>query len=306
MLNMNQTGCRMGGVAFAAGEDLSLKAGYLVKLNAGKDLVLPTTDRDLAPYVVVQGADQGYLCGAVPVSSAMNCRVKLVGSCNAGELLVANGDGRVKAFTAGSQARPVGTAEETGVDGQLVLVRPLAYGLPGTAGADGEVGPAGPAGPAGADGEVGPAGPAGPAGADAGVIYIDLNTFPCYAMGTTPGIGKVVVKEASIGWIYSGHPCGNPDRLALVIGVTNDVLTCIDLGFYSGTYRLLQGVNIPVAYITGTCIAGSKVYLHNNESARCILEVAADATGAVYPYPFFECLGVGPTGLATLVSQAST
>lgn len=194
MLNMNQTGCRMGGVAFAAGEDLSLKAGYLVKLNAGKDLVLPTTDQELAPYVVVQGADQGYLCGAVPVSSALNCRVKLVGSCNAGELLVANGDGRVKAFTAGSQARPVGTAEETGVDGQLVLVRPLAYGLQGPAGADGEGGAVGPAGPAGADGEVGPAGPAGPSGADgadgmdAGVLLVPRSAV---IDGGALGVGDV-------------------------------------------------------------------------------------------------------------------
>ena len=155
MLNMNQTGCRMGGVAFAAGEDLSLKAGYLVKLNAGKDLVLPESDQDFAQYLIVQGADQGYLCGAVPVTSAMNCRIKLVGSCNAGELLVANGDGRVKAFTAGSLARPVGLAEETGVDGQLVLVRPLAYGLTGPAGADGAAGAAGADGPAGADGRDG-------------------------------------------------------------------------------------------------------------------------------------------------------
>jgi hypothetical protein len=151
MLNMNQTGCRMGGVAFAAGEDLSLKAGYLVKLNAGKDLVLPTTDQDFAPYVVVHGADQGYLCGAVPVSSAMNIRVKLVGTCDAGELLVANGDGRVKAYSSGSTARAVGTAEETGLDGQLVLVRPLAYGVTGPAGADGAPGISGAPGANGMD-----------------------------------------------------------------------------------------------------------------------------------------------------------
>ena len=289
MLNMNQTGCRMGGVAFAAGEDLSLKAGYLVKLNSGKDLVLPESDQDFAQYLIVQGADQGYLCGAVPVTSAMNCRVKLVGSCNAGELLVANGDGRVKAFTAGSQARPVGTAEETGVDGQLVLVRPLAYGLTG---------------PAGADGEDGAVGPAGPAGADAGVIYIARSTCPGFPAVAADGIGKVIVKEYGfLSWVYSGHPCMMPERLALVIGATNDVLTCIDLGVFSGTFRLIQGVNIPVAYINGTCVAGSKVYLHNNTSEQCILEVAADGSGAVYSYPFFECVGVGPAGLATLVSQ---
>ena len=289
MLNMNQTGCRMGGVAFAAGEDLSLKTGYLVKLNAGKDLVLPTTDQDLAPYVVVQGADQGYLCGAVPVTSAMNCRIKLVGACVAGELLVANGDGRVKAFTAGSQARPVGTAEETGVDGQLVLVRPLAYGLTG---------------PAGADGEDGAVGPAGPAGADAGVISIARSTCSGFPAVAAAGIGKVIVKESGfLSWIYSGHPGMTPDRLALVIGATDDVLTCIDLGLYSGTYRLFQGVNVPVAYINGGAVAGSKVYLFSNTPQECFLQVSADGSGAVYAYPFFECVGVSAAGLATLVSQ---
>jgi len=41
MLNQKQTDCRFGGVAFAAGEDVSLKTGYLAKLNASGDLALP-------------------------------------------------------------------------------------------------------------------------------------------------------------------------------------------------------------------------------------------------------------------------
>ena len=118
MLNLTQSDCRHGGVAFAAGEDLSLKAGFLVKLNSGKDLILPTSDQDITPYVITQGADQGYLCGAVPLSSAVNARVELYGTCDAGVLLVAKGDGRVTACTSGSAARVIGVAEEPGIDGQ--------------------------------------------------------------------------------------------------------------------------------------------------------------------------------------------
>ena len=88
MLNLTQSDCRHGGIAFAAGEDLSLKAGYLVKLNAGRDLILPASDQDITPYVITQGADQGYLCGAVPLTSVGNCRVVLDGTCEAGTCLL--------------------------------------------------------------------------------------------------------------------------------------------------------------------------------------------------------------------------
>ena len=162
MLNLSQTDCRNGGVAFAAGEDLSLKAGYLVKLNAGKDLILPTGDQDLTPYVITQGADQGYLCGAVPLSSFMNARVVLDGTCEAGTMLVAKGDGRVTAYTAGSAARVIGVAEEKGVAGQHVLLRPVSVGVKG---ADGAAGAAGAVGAAGA------------AGRDAGLLVLPKSAF---------------------------------------------------------------------------------------------------------------------------------
>ena len=155
MLNQKQTDCRFGGVAFAAGEDLSLKTGHLVRLNAGGDLVLPQGAGEITPYVLTQGADQGYLCGAVPLTSAGNCRVKLAGSCEAGDLLVAKGDGRVETGVIGGEALPVGMAEEKGVDGQHVLLRPLAVGTKGADGADGAPGAAGAQGPAGADGAAG-------------------------------------------------------------------------------------------------------------------------------------------------------
>lgn len=155
MLNQKQTDCRFGGVAFAAGEDLSLKTGYLARLNAGGDLVLPQSAGEITPYVLTQGADQGYLCGAVPLTSAGNCRVKLAGTCEAGDLLVAKGDGRVETGVIGGEALPVGMAEEKGVDGQHVLLRPLAVGAKGkdgTNGADGAKGADGTAGTNGTDG----------------------------------------------------------------------------------------------------------------------------------------------------------
>jgi len=156
MLNLKQSDCRYGAVAFAAGEDLSLKTGYLAKLNAGGDLVLPQGAGEITPYVLTQGADQGYLCGALPLTSAGNCRVKLAGACEAGDLLVAKGDGRVEAGVPGGEALPVGTAEEKGVDGQHVLLRPV------TVGARGQTGATGAAGAAGAAGATGPAGAMGP------------------------------------------------------------------------------------------------------------------------------------------------
>lgn len=155
MLNLKQSDCRYGAVAFAAGEDLSLKTGYLAKLNAGGDLVLPQGAGEITPYVLTQGADQGYLCGAVPLTSAGNCRVKLAGACEAGDLLVAKGDGRVEAGALGGAALPIGMAEEKGIDGQHVLLRPLAVGAKGAdgaAGADGAQGADGATGANGADG----------------------------------------------------------------------------------------------------------------------------------------------------------
>jgi len=90
--------------------------------------------------------------------------------------------------------------------------------------------------------------------------------------------------------------------LALVLGAADGVLTCLDLGLYSGTYRLLQGVNVPVEHIAGSVVVGCKVYLFSDESQECFLQVAADASGTVYSMPFFECVGVR-AGMATLVSQ---
>ena len=169
MMNNVQGDCRCGALGFPAGEDLTLATGKLAKLNADGHVVLPTAAADITPYVITCGADQGYLCGVTPLNSLSNARVILKGACQAGQLLVAVGDGRVEAGTLSGTAIPVGVAEEDGVDRQHVLLRPLCVGARGAAGA------VGADGAAGADGAPGAAGPQGETGMDGGAFHVPVS-----------------------------------------------------------------------------------------------------------------------------------
>ena len=152
MMNNVQGDCKCGSLGFAAGADLTLATGRLAKLDANEHIVLPTAAADIAPYVITCGADTGYLCGVTPLTSLSNSRVVLKGACQAGQLLVSVGDGRVEVGTVGGTAALVGIAEEVGVDGQHVLLRPVTVGARGATGATGATGGTGPTGPAGATG----------------------------------------------------------------------------------------------------------------------------------------------------------
>ena len=226
MLNLKQSDCRYGAVAFAAGEDLSLKTGYLAKLNAGGDLVLPQGAGEITPYVLTQGADQGYLCGAVPLTSAGNCRVKLAGTCEAGDLLVAKGDGRVEAGVPGSEALPIGTAEEKGVDGQHVLLRPLAYGARGEKGADGAQGLPGAQGVQGAQGPQGVQGPAGPAGGSG--FALPSGSISGVPENPAELVGAVIASDYSSQWYgNTNQPVMAFQALAVVTGYADGVFECV-------------------------------------------------------------------------------
>ena len=218
MLNQKQTDCRFGGVAFAAGEDLSLKTGYLARLNAGGDLVLPQGAGEITPYVLTQGADQGYLCGAVPLTSAGNCRIRLAGTCAAGDLLVAKGDGRVEAGALGGGALPVGMAEEKGVDGQHVLLRPLAVG---TKGADG------------ADGADGAAGANGADGMDGGAFHVPVSLIANAPSGNDL-IGLILGVFA--GPVFDAYP----NNISAIAWVVVSGLTVIDGTTYAVCWKLWQ------------------------------------------------------------------
>lgn len=144
MMNTMQGDCRCGSLGFAAGADLTLATGRLAKLDANGHIVLPTAAADITPYVITCGADTGYLCGATPLTALSNSRVVLKGVCQAGQLLVAVGDGRVETGTVGGTAAVVGLAEEVGVEGQHVLLRPVTVGVRGATGATGPAGATGP------------------------------------------------------------------------------------------------------------------------------------------------------------------
>ena len=293
MLNLKQSDCRYGAVAFAAGEDLSLKTGYLARLNAGGDLVLPQGAGEITPYVLTQGADQGYLCGAVPLTSAGNCRVKLAGSCEAGDLLVAKGDGRVETGVIGGEALPVGMAEEKGVDGQHVLLRPLAVGTKGADGADGAPGAAGAQGPAGADGA---------AGAPGTEFLLD----PASLINAQPNqVGALIGLE---GGTWNGAVPGMGAELsALVTGTRtvggNTFYVCVLL-FEVGSASFVFS-QVPVSMI-GTpydplAIGGLVSALDDGStSSRAVLVTGYNVS--VYNYNLLKCVAIA-NGVATLRSH---
>lgn len=130
---MSQSNTRSGDIPMIAGEDLTNKDDRVVKItNDGgvAKAILPNAVTDRCAYLVVHGNASGKEVTLRPLSGERNVRVPLVGACNPGDSLVlatidGAGDGGVMALPAapGTYAQ-VGIAEEIGVDGQLVLLRP--------------------------------------------------------------------------------------------------------------------------------------------------------------------------------------
>lgn len=128
----SQTNTTPGDIVFPAGEDLSLKEGYLAVLThdtGAPEIKLPTAITDLANLIVVDpGADTEDVT-VMPLTPGKQARVKLKGTCNPGDQLVlaaiAGSDaGMVRALPSGAGDYTVlAIAEEKGVDGQLVKLR---------------------------------------------------------------------------------------------------------------------------------------------------------------------------------------
>ena len=134
---MSQSNTRAGDIRVLAGESLTDKAGYLVKMTHDTgvpEVKLPSAITDYALYAVIEGAADEALVSVRPVEAGRNARLKLKGTCNPGDVLVlaaiAGSDaGMVRALpTAGGTYRGLAIAEEAGVDGQLVLARPAMIG----------------------------------------------------------------------------------------------------------------------------------------------------------------------------------
>lgn len=128
----SQTNTTPGDVVFPAGEDLSLKEGFLAVLThdtGAPEVKLPAAITDLANLIIVDpGADTEDVT-VMPLTPGKQARVKLEGACNPGDQLVlaaiAGDDaGMVRALpTDAGDYNVLAIAEEKGVDGQLVKLR---------------------------------------------------------------------------------------------------------------------------------------------------------------------------------------
>jgi len=135
---MSQTNTKSGDIAFTAGEDLTEKNGHLVKLTHDTgvpELKLPAAITDLAIFAVVDGSADTKKTTVRPLSGERNIRVKLKGTANPGDLLVLADPatpadaGKVRILPAVDGTYHVlGIAEEAGTDGQLLAMRPYAFG----------------------------------------------------------------------------------------------------------------------------------------------------------------------------------
>lgn len=120
-----QTNTKEGALTLPTAQSLSGKNGMLVKMTAG-GLALPTAASDDVLYAVVNGGETE--AGVKPLHANEQIRVFLKGSCNAGDRLALatpseEDAGKVAAISAPGTYASVGIAEESGVDGQAVLVR---------------------------------------------------------------------------------------------------------------------------------------------------------------------------------------
>ena len=136
---MPQTNVKTGPIVKPCGEDLTNAADLFVMLsqNAGEpQMLLPTAEDDLVPYLVLEGAGAGENGYFMPLHPEQNIRVPIIGTCNPGDTLVLadpaveGQPGKVTVLpTDPGTYRGIGIAEELAVDGQLLLLRPLPLGV---------------------------------------------------------------------------------------------------------------------------------------------------------------------------------
>ena len=136
---MSQTNVKTGPIVQLCGEDLTNATDLLTLLShdaGAPQMRLPTAQDDLVPYLVIEGAEVGENGYFMPLHPDKNIRVPIVGTCNPGDTLVladpavAGQPGKVIVLPAApGNYRGIGIAEELGVDGQLLLLRPLPFGV---------------------------------------------------------------------------------------------------------------------------------------------------------------------------------
>ncbi|HMO03905.1 MAG TPA: hypothetical protein PKC67_02540 [Kiritimatiellia bacterium] len=130
-----QTNTRPGAIKLKAGENLVGYEGFLVKIkNVGGEarFVRPEAVADDGLFVLQEGATEGSYASAIPLHSASNFRVRLKGACNPGARLCLAGAGdygKIRALPGDAGTYFImAVAEEIGVDGQNVRIRPAMIG----------------------------------------------------------------------------------------------------------------------------------------------------------------------------------
>lgn len=130
-----QTNTRPGAIKLKAGENLVGYEGFLVKIKnvSGEARFLrPEAVTDDALFVLQEGATEGSYASAIPLYSASNFRVRLKGTCSPGDrmCLASTGDfGKIRELPSDAGTYFVmAVAEELGVDGQNVRIRPAMIG----------------------------------------------------------------------------------------------------------------------------------------------------------------------------------
>jgi hypothetical protein len=129
-----QTNTKEGPIRILAGENLTGKEGFFVKLTHDTgvaEVVLPNDVADDELYLLLEGGADGETVTIEALSPHKQFRAKLKGTCNPGDDLTLGAvdgtdDGKVRTLPATADTYFVfARAEEKGVDGQLVLLRPL-------------------------------------------------------------------------------------------------------------------------------------------------------------------------------------
>jgi len=130
---MSQTNIQIGPIVLPAGNDLTGKEGYLVKIgnNSGKAAIYIADEPSDSPtFVLVEGRTAGELVTVLPLSPDRNSRVVLQGVCTPGDIMVPEDEGRIRALpNIPGTYRGIAFSEESGVDGQLIKIRPTWLGL---------------------------------------------------------------------------------------------------------------------------------------------------------------------------------
>ena len=134
---MSQSNTQQGQIVHPSHVDLTGKEALLVKIHNDANIAkfaLPTSDDDLALYVLIDGDAADKTSAALPLSPDRNVRLRLVGTCAPGDILVladtSGADaGKVRALPAvNGTYRGLAIAEEAGIDTQLVKARPAMIG----------------------------------------------------------------------------------------------------------------------------------------------------------------------------------